>query len=138
MLAGITSINRREFDARKDSEETTTNVREVLEASAGKRRAGVPSDPPSSVQADPDDLQADEGSLEVVLRAQVVIKRTAFDEVRSQLADSEDRTSRLRAIELRLMEDVNILEEVLNANYSGDDSTEGPVPEEEPGVEDET
>ncbi len=60
LLAGITSLNRREFDARDDSEEASKEVGALVAGESYQRDAGVTSDPGDSIPADTRDQSGDE------------------------------------------------------------------------------
>lgn len=135
LLAGITSLNKEEFDAREDSEEAQTIVGAGVAAESDQREPRAPGDAGPRGTSDAGDLQANETSLEDLLRAEVVGKYATRDEIQSQISGCKDRLRALDVVYNKLCTEIDILEGVLNENYRRDGSSESPVPDEEPSGE---
>lgn len=137
LLAGKTTINREEFDARKDSEGPATLIRSGVEREPTEWESGAAGESGTRVQADTDNLQADESSLEELLRTQVTSKYLRRDALESEISDLEVRVEVLQKEARGLYRELHILEGVLAHEYDdtgGDRNAKDPIPQAGPGL----
>jgi len=134
LLEGVTSLNRREFDARKDSEEPPAFVGGGVEEGIDRGDDTPTGASGGGFPADQDDLQGNEGSLEELLRAQVASKSETVRAIGFKISDLAEQMERLNVIRRRIAMEIQIATDVLEANYAvhttGVGGTEGEVSEE--------
>ena len=141
LLAGITSLNRREFDARKDSEEASTEIGALVAGNADQRDAGVTSDPGDSVPADTQNQPGVEDGLEALLRAQITCRYASRDALELEAADHESSLATCSRMLEAVDRDIYIIRSILEKEYGnerGGSPSDYAVPEEGQGTTTET
>jgi hypothetical protein len=137
LLAGTTSINRREFNAREDSQDASTHVGESVERVTDERELSSAGVTTGRVQTNQSNLPADEVSLEGIIEAQVIGKKVKATALELEIADSRARTSELELLAEVLREDIVLAQRALEAirgNDTRSTNAKDPIPKEEPGL----
>jgi hypothetical protein len=140
LLLGVKSLNRRKINEGNTSEEAQETERERVEGESDKRIAVATGGPGARIPTDQRAVQANEASLESILKAQVDGKSEALQALELEIADCEHELKRLMAQQLGLKYDIQTAVEVLGRAYADnprDRNAKDPVPQAGPGLKNE-